>query len=84
MNLDGGYTKKICTDCGTIDKPRKKTKGSFFIELILWLCFIVPGLIYSIWRLTTKAEVCRSCGSTNIIPENSPMARRLLSEMAAE
>ena len=39
-----------CPHCGVTGMPRKVTKGSFGIELILWLFFLLPGLIYSVWR----------------------------------
>jgi hypothetical protein len=68
-----------CQNCGAIAKPRTRVKGSFFIELILWLCFLIPGIIYSIWRLTTKEQVCPRCGAPNMIPIDSPMARAALS-----
>ena len=44
----------ICTKCGHVGKPKKKVKGSIFIEIILWLMLIVPGLIYSIWKETLQ------------------------------
>jgi hypothetical protein len=66
-----------CTRCGTVASPKRHTRGSFLIELVLWCCLIVPGLIYSLWRLTTRAWVCRACGSTEIIPPDSPRARQL-------
>lgn len=67
----------ICRNCGTIGKPKMRTKGSFLIELVLWLCFIVPGVFYSLWRLTTKEKVCPSCGATNMVPLNSPVGLEL-------
>jgi ribosomal protein S27AE len=72
----------ICSNCGTIGKLKKITKGSFFIEVILWLCLIIPGVIYSIWRLTTKHKVCSVCGSGNLIPLNSPAGLRLQKKQA--
>lgn len=63
-----------CPNCGTVAKPKKVTKGSFLIEVFLWLLFIIPGVIYSLWRLTTKAEVCPKCGAPNMIPSDSPKA----------
>lgn len=73
--------RKICTECGTAGKPKKTAKGSMLIELVLWLAFIIPGLIYSLWRLTTKTTVCRTCGSVSLIPEDSPRGQRLAAEM---
>lgn len=69
--------KQICTICETIDSPKTVVQGSFFLEVALWLTFIVPGVIYSIWRMTSHKKVCRCCGSLNIIPINSPVGQRL-------
>jgi len=74
----------LCTNCGCQGKPKLRVKGSFFIEIILWLFFIVPGLIYTIWRLTTKQNVCVKCGSENLIPLDSPKAQQVLAELKGE
>lgn len=71
-------SKHYCPQCGHTGTPKTHTRGSILIELILWLCFLVPGLIYSIWRLTTRAEVCALCGQPGVIPANSPVARKAL------
>lgn len=62
----------ICKDCGSQGKPIKKVAGSFVIELILWLFFIVPGLIYSCWRVSNRYTMCPDCGSRKLIPVDSP------------
>lgn len=69
--------KLVCTQCGTVGNGQSSTRGSFLIELLLWLCFIIPGLIYSLWRLTTRAKVCGSCGATTLVPVDSPVGRKL-------
>lgn len=74
--------KMICSNCGTIGKPKTVTKGSIWIEIILWLFLIIPGIIYSIWRLTTRAKVCPSCGAEKMIPLDSPMGIRLRKELS--
>jgi hypothetical protein len=71
---------KLCTTCGYVGNTKRVTKGSFFIELILWLAFIVPGIIYSIWRLTSRYDACPKCGGANMIPLNSPIAKRMMQE----
>lgn len=55
--------EKRCTLCGFEGKSKTLTKGSFWLEIVLWLMFIWPGIIYSIWRLTTRQEVCGNCGN---------------------
>jgi hypothetical protein len=66
-----------CTSCGTTGVPKKHTPGSTLIELVLWLCLFVPGLIYSIWRLTARRKVCASCGGAQLVPSDSPVGRRI-------
>jgi hypothetical protein len=73
----------VCTQCGTVGDIARSTKGSFLIELILWLCFLIPGLIYSVWRLTTRAKVCRCCGSSTLVPVDSPVGRKLARQTRA-
>jgi hypothetical protein len=63
-----GITFK-CPNCGHIGQPVLRTKGSFGLEICLWLLFIIPGLIYSIWRLTSKEKGCPDCGFAHLIPQ---------------
>jgi hypothetical protein len=70
----------ICLNCGTIGKPKSITKGSICIEIILWLLFIIPGLIYSIWRLTTRTKGCPLC-SGKMIPLDSPRGKILKKDL---
>ena len=64
----------FCPNCGTVGAPKTITKGSFLIEFILWLAFLIPGLIYSIWRLSSRYQACPACKAPNMIPTNSPLA----------
>jgi len=68
----------ICPNCGHQGKPKNVTRGSILIEFVLWLAFILPGLIYSLWRLTTRTKVCPSCGAPNMVPTDSPGGRQLV------
>lgn len=54
--------KRKCLTCGHEGKTVKVVKGSVILEIALWLCFILPGFIYSIWRLTSKQYACKKCG----------------------
>lgn len=77
----GGNTNRpnfICTRCGVVQDPATAVKGSMLIELVLWLMFIVPGLIYSLWRLSSKHTKCRACGASELIPVDSPAGQKLL------
>jgi len=69
----------ICTLCGHVGMPKKLTKGSFAVELLLWLFFGI-GILYSIWRLSTREMVCASCSRIQIIPVDSPRGKELLSK----
>jgi len=73
-----------CTTCGHIGASRSTTRGSIFIEIVLWLCFLVPGLIYSIWRITTRTPACESCKSFTVVPLTSPVGKRIAQERIKE
>jgi len=72
--------ESICANCGFKGMSKKYTKGAFWIEVILWLCFLIPGLIYTVWRLTTRYMGCRQCGSAALVPIDSPRGRKLIEE----
>lgn len=67
-----------CVACGSVANPRTYTKGSFLIEVALWLCFLVPGLLYSLFRLATRYRGCPACGAPGMIPVTSPIAQQAL------
>jgi len=73
----------VCRQCGTVGFPRTYTKGSIWVELILWVCLLVPGLIYSLWRVTSRYKGCPACGAAGMIPLNAPMAKEILGRTAA-
>lgn len=78
----GGKDQKICKSCGTANKTKIETRGSILIEIVLWLCFIVPGVIYSIWRHTSRRPICASCGSPDLVPLNSPIGKKIAADNA--
>jgi hypothetical protein len=69
----------ICQKCGTAGRPKKITKGSFFVELFLW-CFVVPGILYSVWRIATRYKACPICMAEHMVKLDSPYGQRLLKE----
>lgn len=75
--------ERICASCGYLGAPKRITKGSIIIELILWLCLLIPGIIYSVWRLTTRYDACPKCGSASLVPPDSPIGAKLQRELAS-
>lgn len=70
----------FCKSCHFVDSTKRNMPGSILIEIILWLCFLIPGIIYTLWRHSATKQVCKSCGSKEIIPINSPLAQQILSK----
>ena len=69
----------VCVRCGHVGKPKQKAKGSFGLEMVLWLLLIIPGVIYSAWRsFSGTIKTCRSCGSDELVPLDSPRGQRML------
>ena len=81
--------QKICIKCGHIDEPKNHISGTFISELALyivfaliasqttWLILILP-FGYSIYRLSSKKQICSKCNSKEIIPLDSPNGKRLI------
>ena len=73
----------ICTTCGAqTDMPQSKTRGSFVIEVVLWLALIIPGLLYSLWRQSTRRKVCPACGSATLILADTPDGRKRAEQLS--
>jgi len=67
-----------CPSCGTVGTPRTHNRGSSAVEIFLWLCFLVPGFFYTLWRMGRIDRFCRVCRAPNPIPLTSPLAQRAL------
>lgn len=80
----GSKSKKVCPACGTIADPVFKTRGTFAIEVVLWICLLVPGLIYSLWRLSSRYQICPACGASGMIPVDTPMGKSLAEKMPSQ
>ena len=68
----------VCTTCGFVGSPKAEVKGSFLVELALWILFCFPGVIYSVWRLTGRKRICPSCEGYAIIPAKSVRGRQIV------
>ncbi len=90
-----GKKQFVCANCGLVGKPRSFVKGSFIIELFLWVLiiigFIFGGLLgafvfflialsYSIYRVTSRSEGCPKCKAPNMIPEDTPKGQELIAK----
>lgn len=58
--------KVYCLQCKSHSKSQPK--GSGWLTIVLLLFYIVPGIIYEVWRNTGLGK-CRLCGSQNLIRE---------------
>lgn len=75
--------RSVCKNCGYTGFPITHVKGSCCIEIALWLTFLLPGVIYTVWRLSSKEKICPSCKKATMIPINTPIGRKLLKDNAA-
>lgn len=68
----------VCTRCLTTAPPKTYTPGSIIIELFAWLLLLLPGLVYSLWRISARYTGCSACGARETVPLGSPAAQRLV------
>ncbi len=66
----------LCTQCGAqTSAPLKVPPGSPWVALVLAVPFIIPGVAYAVWRQTMKRTACPTCGHSQLIPADAPLAR---------
>ncbi len=68
---------EICADCGSTALPVEAKRGAGWVEVLLWLCYLLPGLIYSIWRRARSRMVCAYCGNPSMVSVHSERARKI-------
>lgn len=71
----------ICKNCGYQGYPKIKTPGLFAYEILLYFLLIIPGLAYSLWRLTHRYTMCPVCAQTNMLPMSSPIAKQIAASL---
>lgn len=72
----------VCARCGTVGKPKQRARGSFGVEVVMWLLLIVPGIIYSAWRsFSGTIKTCRACRSEELVPLDSPRGKQLIAQL---
>ena len=79
-NQGAGMYLLACGNCGHVGPARRLTPGSFAVELLLWLCLLVPGLVYSLWRLSARRDVCAKCGAGQLLPLDTPKGAQIAAQ----
>jgi ribosomal protein S27E len=72
-----GAQTHICARCLTVTGGRAVLPGSIIITLLLVWVFVLPAIIYSVWRHSARKFVCPSCGSEELVPVESVRGREL-------
>ena len=72
--------KFVCSKCGEVGLALRVKNGNIIMEVLLWLLFLLPGIIYTTWRNATSYLACSSCGSRDIIPARSPKGKALIAQ----
>ena len=72
--------KRVCKSCGHVGSPVNAYRGHVLIEIVLWFCLLIPGVIYSIWARGGRDAVCSMCQSKEVIPTDTPIGKKLVNE----
>jgi ribosomal protein S27E len=66
MKNPDGVAQYYCTSCQSYSAHADK-RGSGWVELVLYLFCIIPGIIYSAWRRGGDTKVCPKCRASALI-----------------
>jgi hypothetical protein len=72
---------QICPHCSAVGEPQYK--GSPAIEIIMWLLCLLPGVFYTIWRLSSQ-RICHKCRNAGLIPLDTPHGQALYKKAKGE
>lgn len=73
------FTRKyLCMECGCQRDPIDAKRGLLVIEVFMWLLYIIPGVIYSIWRRVRKQQVCSKCRNPSVVLTSSSRAMGIM------
>ena len=76
MGLVYQHGEMYCESCGTVGYPIEKSRGQlYWVFVLFFLCFAIPGLVYLVWRWTHKKLCCPNCDRSTLIPASSPAAK---------
>ena len=70
--------KYVCMECGCQREPIDAKRGLLVIEIFMWLLYILPGVIYSIWRRVRKQQVCPKCRNPSVVLTSSSRAMGMM------
>ena len=71
--------KFICKNCGNISNPKNRNKGSILVCIVLFLFFIIPGVIYLLWMLSNPIKICKECNGVNtVLGIETPVGKKLV------
>jgi hypothetical protein len=70
--------RSVCSACAFAGGPERRTPGSTGVEIVLWLFLAVPGLIYSLWRMSSATSICPACKRDALLPIGTPRGAELL------
>lgn len=54
-----------CAKCGYHGPAEPRAPGKLWLEAVFWIAFMIPGVVYSIWRLFWRKYLCPQCKSAD-------------------
>lgn len=73
------FTRKyVCMECGCQRDPVDAKRGLLVIEIFMWFLYILPGVIYSIWRRVRRQQVCSKCRTPSVVLTSSSRAMAMM------
>jgi hypothetical protein len=72
---------RACIHCEHVGRVEKESKGSCLLMIVLFLCFIVPGIIYMVWMLVNTGYRCPKCKTWGMIPLSTLRGREIYAKL---
>lgn len=68
----------VCKNCEEVGGVTTKLLGTGWVEAVLYLFSIAPGIIYSVWRRKGAKQVCSACGSDQLVAAKTRSGKQII------
>lgn len=70
----------VCKNCEEVGGVTTKLLGTGWVEAVLYLFYIAPGIIFSVWRRKGAKQVCSACGSDQLVAAKTRAGKQIIAD----
>ncbi len=74
---------EVCLTCHSVVVAKREPAGPAWVGWVLLPFYLLPGILYFVWRSRSRRPVCPRCDGTVLVPALSARGNEILAAAAA-